>query len=255
MKNCVCKIYLKEGVKGTGFFCKISYNNYNIPVMITNNHIIDSKFFKSNAIIKITLNDDKEDKTISINDKRLIYTNEKYDITIIEINPVKDNIFNYMELDEKIYKEQSQIFYSKESVYIIHYANGDKVLVSYGIINHIKDYNISHLCCTEKGSSGSPILNITNNKVIGVHKQASSISNFNLGTFLKYPINDFFKKYTNDNTNSPLKTDYIKIPILNDLEGINFIITSIEKKMSISNIKMLYQATKHGDTSEDFKKH
>ena len=25
--------------------------------------------------------------------------------------------------------------------------------------------------------------------------------------------------------------------------------------MSISNIKMLYQATKHGDTSEDFKKH
>ena len=198
--------------------------------MITNNHIIDSKFFKSNEIIKITLNDDEEDKTISINDKRLIYTNEKYDITIIEINPVKDNIFNYMELDEKIYKEQSQIFYSKESAYIIHYANGDKVLVSYGIINHIKDYNISHLCCTEKGSSGSPILNITNNKVIGVHKQASSISNFNLGTFLKYPINDFFKKYTNDNTNSPLKTDYIKIPILNDLEGINFIITSIEKK-------------------------
>ena len=69
--------------------------------MITNNHIIDSKFFKSNEIIKITLNDDEEDKTISINDKRLIYTNEKYDITIIEINPVKDNIFNYMELDEK----------------------------------------------------------------------------------------------------------------------------------------------------------
>ena len=25
--------------------------------------------------------------------------------------------------------------------------------------------------------------------------------------------------------------------------------------MSISNIKMLYQATKHGDTSEDFKKY
>ena len=54
---------------------------------------------------------------------------------------------------KKTYKEQSQIFYSKESAYIIHYANGDKVLVSYGIINHIKDYNISHLCCTEKGSS------------------------------------------------------------------------------------------------------
>ena len=58
MENCICKIYRNDGKKGTGFFCKISYNNYNIPVMIINNHIIDEKYIKENNNIYITLNDD-----------------------------------------------------------------------------------------------------------------------------------------------------------------------------------------------------
>ena len=80
MENCICKIDNndEEGKKGTGFFYKILYNNYNIPVMITNNHVINEKFIKENNIIDITLNDDNISKTIKLNDKK-IYTNKDYD--------------------------------------------------------------------------------------------------------------------------------------------------------------------------------
>ena len=55
MKNCICTINNKKG-KGTGFF---SYIN-NIPVMITNNHVIDEEVIKENNCMKVTLNDDKK---------------------------------------------------------------------------------------------------------------------------------------------------------------------------------------------------
>ena len=70
LENNICKIYKKDGSKGTGFFCNISYNNIIIPVMMTNNHVIDEKYIKENNEIQITLNDDKEEKIIQINNKR-----------------------------------------------------------------------------------------------------------------------------------------------------------------------------------------
>ena len=52
-----------------------------------------------------------------------------------------------------------------------------------------------HSCFSEEGSSGSPILNLKNNKVIGIHIQHPRYQN-NIGTFLKYPLNlnDFRNK-------------------------------------------------------------
>ena len=115
LENNICKIYKKDGSKGTGFFCNISYNNIIIPVMMTNNNVIDEKYIKENNEIQITLNDDKEEKIIKINDKRKIYTNKEYDTTIIEIDSIKDKINNYMEIDEK-YHENKNIIYDK-SIY------------------------------------------------------------------------------------------------------------------------------------------
>jgi len=39
MGKCICKIYLENGEKGTGFFCKIPFLNSRLPVLITNNHV------------------------------------------------------------------------------------------------------------------------------------------------------------------------------------------------------------------------
>ena len=207
MQNNVCKIYNPEGRKGTGFFCNISHNNISIPVMITNNHVINEKYLKSNNIIKVTLNDDKEEKIIILNDNRRIYTNEKYGTTIIEIKPEIDKINNFMEIDEENY-EKSNLTYNNESIYIMQYLNGEKAVVSYGIINKINEYDIIHYCYTESGSSGSPIINLLNNKIIGIHKAGAINCKYNKGTYLKYPINDFINKINNEN----------KIDVNNEIE-------------------------------------
>ena len=74
-----------------------------------------------------------------------------------------------MKIDEK-YLKNSNIIYDK-SIYVIQYPLGGKVGVSYGIINKIIEYNIEHYCNTEEGSSGSPMINIINNEIIGYIKK------------------------------------------------------------------------------------
>ena len=72
---------------------------------------------------------------------------------------------------------------------------GEEACVSYGILYRINKYNIIHICSTDNGSSGSPILNLKNNKVIGIHKGTPDYTkNFNYGTLLKYPLNGFIKQ-------------------------------------------------------------
>ena len=72
--------------------------------------------------------------------------------------------------------------------------------------------DIKHTCSTENGSSGSPILNLETNKVIGIHKEGSTIFDFNKGTYLKYALIDFINKNKINNNDN----------IINDMPNINF---------------------------------
>ena len=102
MKNCVCKIY-NNGKKGTGFFTKIPYNNDMLNVLITNSYILGEDEITNNKTISFSLNNnDNDTKNIELNDERKRYTNEKLDITIIEIDEDKDNIHDFIELDNDI---------------------------------------------------------------------------------------------------------------------------------------------------------
>ena len=89
-------------------------------------------------------------------------------------------------------RNTENIFYEETSVYVLHYPLGEKVAVSYGLLNEINNYEIKYKCSTEHGSSGSPILNLSNHKVIGIHKQTSKKFNYNIGTCLQFPLNNFF---------------------------------------------------------------
>ena len=44
--------------------------------MMTNYHVIDDKYIKENNKIEITINDNKENKTLILNNNRIIYTNK-----------------------------------------------------------------------------------------------------------------------------------------------------------------------------------
>ena len=196
MRKSICKIDDIYG-KGTGFFCLIPYEGKKLKVLITNNHLIDEKILKNNKELIIKLNDDREKRNLILNEKRKMYTNKDFDTTIIELFPEKDdleNICTFLELDELVLKKNPSA--KKKSIYITqypNYTNIQKASVSYGTLYEINDnYNIVHYCCTDKGSSGSPILSLENNKVLGIHKEAA-ILEYNKGTFLKFPIEEYLQ--------------------------------------------------------------
>ena len=203
MENCICKIFLKNGGIGTGFFCRIPFNNNLLPVLITNSHYLNENDIDNNKIIKIIINN--KVKNIEIDNSRKKYTNsdKDIDITILEIKPNKDGINNYLEIDEEdIYKDKEtiELEYQKKSIYILHYPN-EELSVSYGLINDVIDNKtINHYCNTEEGSSGSPILSLKTFKVIGIHYGTSQNIKINYGTFINYAI-DEFNKYNNKHKN------------------------------------------------------
>ena len=215
MNKSICKILGKEK-NGTGFFCQLDINNEKIPVLITNFHIIDDKFIQSSNKIKFQKVNDKVPKIINLNKNKKIYSspNENYDIMIIKLDK-EDEIedIQYLEIDDSLLLDKSERVYEDKSLYILHFPFGDELRVSYGKgSTKENDFNIIHKCETNKGSSGSPIFNLSTNKVIGIHKSYVSKANgcVNLGTFLKDPIKDlkslFHKKIkkrqSNLNTNN-----------------------------------------------------
>ena len=195
MKTCIFKIFVSEkGVKyeGTGFFCLIPFKNKNLPVMITNNHLLYEEILKKEKYVSIQING--LNKNIQINDNRKIYTNKNYDITIIEIIPEKDNILNFLELDEKMVLKEDINYIQKVSrslsIYLL-YSGNKTLFVSYGLIKDINEAKIHHYCNCDESSEGGPIFKLSTQKVIGINVGHPSKFKINIGTLLKYPINEF----------------------------------------------------------------
>ena len=106
----ICKIYNNDEFKGTGFFCNISIGwNNNIKVLMTNNHILNEYDILPGRKVKFSINDDYKTYNFLIDGIRKTYTDESYDVTIIEIseNDKIDEI-SFFELDDKIFKEEEK---------------------------------------------------------------------------------------------------------------------------------------------------
>jgi len=201
MKNCSCKIESIENGNGSGFFSLVPFPNktYLMPVLMTNNHVLPKESIIKGKKININIKEKKF--SILIEDSTRVYTNESYDITIIEINKNYGLDFNtFLEIDDSIYKENFQEYFKNRSIYLIHHPKSkDEAEFAVGIIKSINlDNNvINHTCKSEPGSSGSPILDLKTNKIIGIHKGSASNHKWNVGTFIKEPIEKFYKECRN----------------------------------------------------------
>ena len=198
LKTSICKI---SGNKiGTGFFCYINLEGKDIQCLITNYHILDEQFIKTNKKIIISLNDNSIYEELLINEKDILYLSgrNEYDIIIIKLN-IELNYVNYLQLDDNLFNNNSEKGYGEQSIYILHYPNGSEASVSFGYgALYDNEFDVSHKCNTQTGSSGSPILNLLTNKVIAVHKAYIPAKGFNIGTLLKYPLN-LLKNKSNSN--------------------------------------------------------
>ena len=141
-----------------------------IKIFITNYHVIDEKYIRENNKISLRISNNHINIFISLKNERKIYLSPNNDLAIIEIK-YEDHLnqIKFLKLDDDLSSKDPEYYYKTEnSIYIIQYPK--EAYVSYGILKNIYNNEIKHLCWTEKGSSGSPILSLKTNKVIGVHK-------------------------------------------------------------------------------------
>ena len=124
----ICKISGKN--IGTGFFCRIKYGIDIIGVLITNYHVIDDNYLESNKELKFYINN--KSKIINIDKNSKIYSSKrnKYDIMIIKLD--KEEIKDYLDIDENIFNYNSENSYKNEQIYILHYPNSGEASISYG---------------------------------------------------------------------------------------------------------------------------
>ena len=110
-------------VLGSGFF--LLMNIKGIPFnkcLITNNHVLNKNYFKTNKVIEIEyLN---EMKVIPI-DKRMILTDKILDFTCIEIYD-NDNIKRFFAINQKILEGDINIYINKD-VFILQYPKGEDI--------------------------------------------------------------------------------------------------------------------------------
>ena len=254
MENCICKIKAGDGF-GTGFFCELNHKLEDgqfitLHVLITNNHIIDKKFICSdNSEISIKIEGINEPKLINLKNRKT-FTVKEPDITIIELKDSDEiKIKEYLKLDDPLlnniksnqFKEETYNYYELNNLYVIQYPNGN-LGVSYGYLKEVNKKNknkLYHTCNTIKGSSGSPILNLSNNKVIGLH--SGSKGDLNEGIFLDIWLKKYIdEKYENENEKLIMKfNDKYGVKLNENDDEINLNMKLIENEgfSQLSNIK------------------
>ena len=232
MKNCICLINYKKRNNGIGFFCKIPFpNSYNLlPVLITNNNILKIENNFNNEEIEIIMKK-REIINLKLNKLRKIYFDKNYNIIFIEIKPLDNlNIDLFLEIDNKIYKENLNIEYKQKNIYLLNYLYDKDIEFCLGKIKNIENNkNIEYLCYNQEISIGCPIINLFNYKVIGIHKGNKIGYNLNIGIFIKNLIQDFYQNenfnYNSNNNNkfdNSFHSDFIHV--LFSLNGRSIII-------------------------------
>ena len=198
MEKKVCRIFYKNNNIGTGFFCKLPIPGpeTSTPFLITNNNTINDNLLNqvNEQITIITNEGQKSPKKIKLNKKdRLSFSFPKYGITIIEIKN-NDKINDFFDIDKNILNNNLNNQYIQ--VYMIQNKETkdikeNEVYLSFGTLKNMeKDpKSFNHSCHTFSGSSGSPIINLSNHKLIGI--QVDNVSGYFLNIF---SVNSFTEK-------------------------------------------------------------
>ena len=182
----ICKIIYRKGNKkwtGTGFFMNIKYENQVlINCLLTNYHILDP----NRCYTSIQLEIGNITKVFNIRKKRYAkYYQEPIDIAMIEIlkdDEILENV-DFLSYDLN-YIDNGYEYYLGKEIFILQHPYGEEMYSATGKIINIEDYKFKHDAGTCTGSSGSPVILIENNCVIGIHREIKKNSEKKIGTFL-----------------------------------------------------------------------
>ena len=166
MNNSIYQIKDNENNLSICFFCYIKYKKRNIPVMISNNKVINEKYLSNNNGIKILINN--EITTIKFGKAK--YINKDYDLSIIQI--IENNLINIniLDIDENLLENESELYYDKKTIYIFNINNENSISVSYGVIKDINNSEIKYLSYKNLTNERWPIFSSFNNKIIAIYQ-------------------------------------------------------------------------------------
>ena len=160
-------------------------------MLFTNNHVLNNESIQVGNIIRCAYK--KQLKKIEITEERFCHTNARLDYTCIQIFN-DDKIEDFYEIEI-----ENNDNYLNEDICIMQYPNGGPLTLKAGHLKKIDKEQIQHSVTTFKGSSGSPIILLLRNyKIIGIHRSSNDKLKLNLGTSMKYIIEDINKKILQD---------------------------------------------------------
>ena len=214
LNNSIYQFKDSKGKYEIGFFCSLKCHDKMNLFLITNYQIINQNYLANNNYIDIATN--KGSQRFEI--ETMYYMNKELDLSVIKIKEDKKEKIKILEIDDDIYKEQSEMYFNKELIYII---NNDSV--SYGILDDITKSELIINCNLNKNYC-YPIFNLATNKLIGIYQK--NCKYYHKGIFFKYIINELESKYTKNDNNY----NEIEISIKIDDEDINNPIYFLDNK-------------------------
>ena len=190
----ICKIKTNKQY-GTGFFIKYLIDKIYNYFLISSAHILTKGMVKAKEKIIIYFDNEFENLDIELNENvRYIrnFKDDEIDASIVQII-YNDNISDsYFLSSEGEYSDDKNKLINKQ-IYIPQYPLGKKLKYARGIINNIKNYELTHSTTTEPGSSGSPLFLKDSIKVIGIHKQSNKTRPENYADLIS-PIYNILQK-------------------------------------------------------------
>ena len=173
IRNSICRIKLKNGKEGLGFFCKIPFPDKNnlMSVLIIKNHLINKEILENKKTLVIKV--DNLELDISLIDV-INYSKERCELTIIEIKEPNEKVIHYFEIDERLLeniikeKDNNEIDLNQMLYTIEYYKN--KFYISLGTLTNI-EFNINIKNNENSLLNVYPIININNNKLIGIYEE------------------------------------------------------------------------------------
>ena len=194
-KKSVVKIK-KQNMFSTGVLCNVHLPDKKVlPILITCNHMLNEDDITVGKKVNFSLDNDNIFYQILIDETRKVYSNRLYDITFIEIKKSDGlDISSFLEVDPNILSFH-EIELINKPVCLLSYHYGKELKFSNGKIKNLGEdgYHICHFCSSNPGCGGGPILDLNNNHVIAIHQGTMAQKIFNIGIFLKKPLEEFGK--------------------------------------------------------------
>ena len=218
MKKSILKIINKNRI-GTGFFLSIPFQNKHLlRVIITCDFMLNKEDISQEKTIHFFL--DEKYYKILIDKSRIVYTNELYNITIIEIKHSDSfDMPSFLEIDDRIFND-NLLWLIGLPINLLGYYKGKKCEIFSTEIKSLdlENYEIFYSCDGSYGIAGGPILNL-DCKVIGIHI-GSNRQGDQIGKLLNKPIEALNEYDSSFNlSNSILNMTYLEKDLTKIIES------------------------------------